>query len=123
MEFCKNCENMLYIRIGGSEENPTGPLVYYCRKCGNEQEMQQDHLCVSKIQLKRAEQKYDNIINEYTKLDLTLPHIYNIPCPNAECTSHKTKKNDVVYIRYDDINLKYVYLCTVCDTIWNNNNK
>ena len=61
---------MLYIRIGGSDENPTGPLVYYCRKCGNEQQMQKEQLCVSKIQLKRAEQKYDNIINEYTKLDI-----------------------------------------------------
>lgn len=118
MEFCQNCENMLYVRIGGEEDNPTGPLIYYCRKCGNEQEMKKEQLCVSKIQLKRSEQKYDNIINEYTKLDLTLPHIYTIPCPNAECKSHKTG-NDVIYIRYDDINLKYIYLCTKCDNIWN----
>ena len=122
MEFCQNCENMLYIRIGGTEDNPIGPLIYYCRKCGHEQEMQKEQRCVSKIQLKHAEQKYDNIINEYTKLDLTLPHINTIQCPNDKCTSHKTG-NDVVYIRYDDINLKYVYLCTVCDTIWNTNNK
>ncbi len=121
MEFCQNCENMLYIKIQGTDDNPTGPLVYYCRKCGNEQDMKKDQLCVSKLQLKRTEQKYDNIINEYTKLDLTLPHIHTIPCPNPECTSHKTS-NDVVYIRYDEVNLKYVYLCTKCDSVWNTNN-
>lgn len=120
MEFCENCENMLYIRIGGTEENPTGPLVYYCRKCGNEQPMKKEQLCVSKLNLKRSEQKYETIVNEYTKLDLTLPHIHNIKCPNDECNSRKTG-NDVIYIRYDDIELKYVYLCTKCDTIWNTN--
>ena len=22
------------------------------------------------------------------------------------------------YIRYDDVNMKYVYLCSTCDTVW-----
>ena len=26
---------------------------------------------------------------------------------------------EVIYLRYDDINLKYIYLCAVCNTIWN----
>ena len=25
---------------------------------------------------------------------------------------------EVIYIRYDDINVKYVYLCVHCDTMW-----
>ena len=26
---------------------------------------------------------------------------------------------EVIYLRYDDINMKYIYLCAVCNTIWN----
>ena len=26
---------------------------------------------------------------------------------------------EVIYLRYDDTNMKYIYLCTVCNTIWN----
>ena len=26
---------------------------------------------------------------------------------------------EVIYIRYDEVNMKYVYLCAVCDTVWN----
>jgi len=30
-----------------------------------------------------------------------------------------TVPREVIYLRYDEIRLKYVYLCAVCDTIWN----
>jgi DNA-directed RNA polymerase subunit M/transcription elongation factor TFIIS len=26
---------------------------------------------------------------------------------------------EVIYMRYDDVNMKYIYLCAVCNTIWN----
>ena len=26
---------------------------------------------------------------------------------------------EIIYIRYDEVNMKYVYLCAVCDTLWN----
>ena len=68
------------------------------------------------------------IINKYTKLDPTLPRIYNIPCPNVQCTTHSANvsslesaantKSEVIYMRYDDTNLKYIYICTTCDTVW-----
>ena len=58
-------------------------------------------------------------INEYTKLDPTLPRRNNIPCPNNECDSHKKGKNsEVIYLRYDDTNMKYIYLCCKCDNSW-----
>ena len=67
----------------------------------------------------KTEQKYYHMINQYTKLDPTLPRIYNIQCPNSECGSNKeNEKREVVYMRYDDDNLKYVYICVVCDTVW-----
>ena len=27
--------------------------------------------------------------------------------------------SDILYLRYDDANMKFVYLCAHCDTIWN----
>ena len=35
MHFCKVCKNMYYIRLKGEDSNN---LIYYCRKCGNEDE-------------------------------------------------------------------------------------
>jgi len=66
------------------------------------------------------------MVNEYTKLDPTLPRVKNIPCPNASCITKttdgesKTVENDVIYLRYDDANLKYVYICANCNTVWKN---
>lgn len=120
MHFCNKCENMYYIRISEENENK---LIYYCRNCGNEDEfLTKENICVSKIELKRSEQKYNHIINKYTKLDPTLPRTTSIKCPNQSCPSNSTgddkQDREVIYIRYDDISIKYVYLCSKCDTLW-----
>jgi DNA-directed RNA polymerase subunit M/transcription elongation factor TFIIS len=116
MHFCSECDNMYYIRIGEDSNN----LVYYCRKCGHEEsDITKVNVCVSKLNLKRTEQKYNHLINEYTKLDPTLPRVNNIKCPNKDCcTQENEEKNEVLTMRYDDTNMKYVYLCVNCDNIW-----
>ena len=120
MHFCSNCSNMYYIRINSDNPNK---LVYYCRNCGNEDKLLAiDNVCVSKIQIKKNEQSFHNIINKYTKLDPTLPRINTILCPNAECkTNTQAEEREIIYLRYDDINMKYVYLCCTCDTVWKTN--
>ena len=66
----------------------------------------------------------NNGINEYTKLDPTLPRTANIKCPNQSCNSNlpddnpEKKFNDVIYLRYNDTELKYIYICNNCDTTW-----
>ena len=51
MHFCSNCSNMYYIRINEIDPNK---LVYYCRKCGNEDTLlASDNICVSKINVKK----------------------------------------------------------------------
>ena len=121
MHFCSICKNMYYIRINSDNPNK---LVYYCRNCGNEDtSLVTDNVCVSKTQLKKSELSFSHIINKYTKLDPTLPRTTTIKCPNAECSSNKKddeiyKQNEVIYIRYDDIHMKYIYICVNCDTMW-----
>ena len=136
MHFCIKCGNMYYIKIDENDE-----LLYNCRKCGHKNNTlinELDNLCVSKTELtNNSVVDYSNIINQYTKLDPTLPRIDNVDCPNKDCPSNVNKEDDeekksgsakkvktekeIIYIRYDDKNMKYLYLCAVCDHHWNNN--
>jgi len=117
MHFCNICENMYYIKIDSKDTNK---LIYYCRKCGNEDNLiSKDNVVISKTNLLKNEDKYSHIINEYTKLDPTLPRINKIKCPNGDCkTNTSDAKREIIYIRYDDINMKYIYLCSTCDYVW-----
>jgi len=112
---------MYYIGISVDDPNQ---LTYYCRNCKHKDEtITQEGVCVLNNQLKKGEQKFNHIINQYTKLDPTLPRIYNMKCPNVECKTNKDEKKitEIIYIRYDDNNLKYLYMCTECDTTWKTN--
>jgi DNA-directed RNA polymerase subunit M/transcription elongation factor TFIIS len=111
---------MYYIRINSDDPNK---LVYYCRKCGNEDKfLAIKNVCVSKTQVKKSEQTFSHIINKYTKLDPTLPRINTILCPNSDCiTNTELKNREIIYIRYDDSNMKYIYLCSDCDSVWQTN--
>ena len=124
MHFCDQCNNMYYIRLSSDVEDT---LIYYCRNCGNEDDnLTKNNICVSKTQLIKSEQKYNHIINEYTKLDPTLPRINTIKCPNSDCKSNREEnpfEREVIYIRYDDTNKLYIYLCGVCDTVWKTEKK
>ena len=118
MHFCSECGNMLYIKVSTTEEKN---LIYYCRKCGNQKvSINEDNICVSKIYLTKKRNKIDNMINEYTKLDPTLPRIRNIKCPNTNCETNIDggPEAEIIYMRYDDVNMKFLYLCSLCDHTW-----
>jgi DNA-directed RNA polymerase subunit M/transcription elongation factor TFIIS len=122
MHFCSECHNMYYLKLQSEDADK---LIYYCRNCGHEDEtLTSENICVSSSQIKRTEQNYTHIINEYTKYDYTLPRINTIKCPNSTCLSNTdagADKREVIYIRYDDVNMKYIYLCTQCDKMWKTN--
>ena len=123
MKFCNTCDNMYYISISEKDSNK---MVYYCRNCGNTDEnTMNDSICVLKTHLQKGEQTFNHIVNKYTKFDPTLPRIYNVKCPNVNCISNNDEKikPEVIYMRYDDTNMKYIYICTLCDTNWKTNDK
>ena len=120
MHFCEKCQNMYYLKIG---EDDGSKLIYYCRNCGYEDStLTAENICVSSTTVQRKSQKYVQTINEYTKEDPTLPRITTIRCPNQKCSSNKDDVDDsnreVMYIRYDDQTMKYIYMCATCDTVW-----
>jgi len=120
---------MYYLKITEDNENR---IMYFCRKCGDNDDNiinDSDSFCVSKTHIKKTTEIYKNIINEYTKLDPTLPRIKNMKCPNEECSSNEEKEEkkenveeypEIIYLRYDNDNMKYIYLCSKCDYTWKN---
>lgn len=122
MHFCKTCSNMYYVKLSDSDNNK---LSYYCRNCGTTDDtMIAENICVSKINLNNNSQKIDLFVNQYTKLDPTLPRTSSIKCPNEKCSSNindattSTGEREVLYIRYDDSKMKYIYMCCKCDFTW-----
>ena len=132
MHFCKVCGNMYYLKISDEDANK---IMYFCRKCGDKDDTiinNKDSFCVSKTHIKKTTEVYKNVINEYTKFDPTLPRINNMICTNENCSSNKKtsgseekkdnfKYPEIIYLRYDNNNMKFIYLCSECDHTWKNN--
>jgi DNA-directed RNA polymerase subunit M/transcription elongation factor TFIIS len=118
MEFCDCCDNMLYIR---DSEDDKFDVKYYCKNCSFEKEISKDNK--SKLIIQNMFNMDDHSIDNLTpniEYDKTIPHVDNIECPNKECSKPKDKSNDVMYVKTDIINIKYVYYCTHCKQFWEN---
>lgn len=122
MNFCKKCDNMYYIKL--KEDGQLNKLIYSCRQCNyedNDLVVDKSLICVSKSYINKKQGNYKDIVNEYTKLDPTLPQVKNIKCPNDACDSNKEGEDTkIVTIRYNDVDMKYMYLCCLCDNVWKN---
>lgn len=119
MKFCTECQNMYYISVDESNANN---LTYYCRFCGNkDNQIAQEGIVVLKTQYKKSEQKFNHMVNKYTKYDPTLPRKTNMKCPNEQCGT--TSNPDIIYLRYDDENMKYIYICSGCNFTWKTDDK
>jgi DNA-directed RNA polymerase subunit M/transcription elongation factor TFIIS len=126
MKFCTECHNMYYMTLttegGADNESKTGDnLRYYCRHCGHYEKAELRNQVFVFDDKHKESADFASIITPYTKDDPTLPRSYNIPCPNASCPTHVEEQHadsEVLYIRYDNDNLKYLYMCCNCDFVW-----
>lgn len=116
MEFCEKCDNMYYMTINKT----TKQLIYFCKYCGHEDSTLINTKNLKVHKFSKENKNKDVHINEYTKYDPTLPHVNTIKCPNNSCPSNEEEdiEQDVIYLRYDDKNMKYMYLCCNCDKNW-----
>ena len=119
INFCKCCENILYLYT--DDDNA---LYLACKVCGNKQDYDgEDNKCVYSNDFKLDFSETINN-NKYINFDNTLPVIENnknIKCPNEDCETHKDGKSCITYIKYDENNLKYIYICKSCGQKWKNN--
>lgn len=119
MRFCPVCAYYLFLQ--NSEED----LKLLCRHCGYSELMapkNAEEALVLETNFSAAATQAQTFsqLNEYTKLDPTLPHLNTIPCPNTECpTQTDPSKRDILYVKTDVKNLKYQYCCMVCKQQWN----
>ena len=113
MKFCPKCENYLYM------DAKSGELLRLCRTCGFSETDTQGGLAMETVVQERSSEGSKILLNEFTRQDPTLPHVVTIKCPKATCITNTGKQQrDVIYIKYDAVNLKYLYICNVCGEQW-----
>lgn len=119
MKFCNVCDNMFYTTV--KEDN----LLYFCKNCGHEEiNIQNTDNCIYSNDYSNTVASYRSFVNKYTIEDPTLPIITTIQCPNNECITHANSEiqKKVIFIKYDLQNMKYLYVCRHCMSIWKNIN-
>ena len=125
MEFCDVCDNMLNLIVDKADGN----LKYMCKSCESSKNVAADfNPCIHKTNYGGNEKIfYEMFINEYTFIDPTLPRSKQIHCP--VCSQHnkeenkenkETKETEVIYVRYNNADMKYIYLCCSCKNAWIN---
>jgi hypothetical protein len=115
IRFCTVCDNYLYLQVEGE----TQTLQRICRNCGFKDTEDQGGL-VSEMHIEQRAAEGYTLINEFTLKDKRLPHLHNtMKCINAKCPSSLPgKESDIVYIKYDTENLRYIYMCYICEATW-----
>jgi DNA-directed RNA polymerase subunit M/transcription elongation factor TFIIS len=120
MKFCEICNNMLYMKLGEADE-----LVMYCKNCGFNTKPKNDAttasskdvMCVFQSSIGDEQADYKQYMTKDVKYDRTLPRVRHIKCINSKCTSTDADR-EVIYIKYDQANLKFLYFCCTCETFW-----
>ena len=129
MNFCPKCENYLYLEQGSEgEEVKTFFLNRRCLTCGYTEQDRKGGLVNETVVQERASEGYKILLNEFTRQDPTLPHVKTLPCPNTTgdpasgrpiCPTHSgSAPRDVIILKYDSQNLKFLYICNVCGEQW-----
>ena len=108
MKFCTTCNNMFYVKVNENKE-----LVYYCKFCNNSHTETKENGSILVIDDNTVDDdiKYKQFLNKNILHDPTLPRVNNIVCTNESCTKNKNEDNEVIYVKYDFENMKYLY-CT-----------
>jgi hypothetical protein len=109
---------MLYIEIPKGTNN----LRYFCKNCGNEkiEENITESILLSEQQYVADQANIKSLVTPNIKYDLTLPRVSNIVCTNKSCSKPEVKQNEVIYIKHDHENMKYIYYCCHCEYFWMN---
>jgi len=116
MDFCEFCNNMYYIKQ--QEDNS---LIYFCKNCGSTKNIDEGNDKSKKIshtEHDKSTAKYSQYLNPNIIYDKTIPHVNNIICCNEKCTKKESEDNDVMYIKFDEVNIRYLYHCVHCKHFW-----
>jgi DNA-directed RNA polymerase subunit M/transcription elongation factor TFIIS len=109
MDFCKNCDNNLYLTR--TEEG----YISQCRYCGESVKLQSSD--EEQIYYQSNFSKDDNlyfrcIMNCYSYRDPTIPKVHK------KCVYDGCDHNECIYMKYSDDEMKYIYQCIGCKRSW-----
>jgi DNA-directed RNA polymerase subunit M/transcription elongation factor TFIIS len=112
IRFCPTCRYYLFL------QSSSNTLQRLCRNCGYTEHDEKGGLVME--QSSETSEGYKILVNEFTRYDVRLPHIVKtLRCPEPTCNSnHGAAEPDILYIKYDPANLKYLYICTSCGFQW-----
>jgi hypothetical protein len=119
MKFCPVCDNMLYMRTDDNLH-----LTMFCKNCAfsrvEDARNLSEPITDTRINYGDDENKQSALyIDESVRHDVTLPRVNNITCPNPNCSRPEGKDNEVIYVKSDPIDMKFVYCCCHCNAVWN----
>ena len=115
MDFCDFCNNMLYVKHA---DDNAFEVVHYCKNCDFQKSLSEEQHTILMMKNRfNVETNWKQFTNPNIEFDPTIPHVDNIDCPNTECSA---QTNDVMYMKYDPVNIRYVYFCVHCKHFWRN---
>jgi DNA-directed RNA polymerase subunit M/transcription elongation factor TFIIS len=119
VNFCKECHNMTFIH-----ETEEKTLVHVCKNCGFTEDFKNETACIYSSNFSKFDVSTFLNQNKYITHDKTLPSIKNnanIVCPNDECLTNAEKVDkSFKYIKYDEDQMKFMYVCETCGQSWTN---
>lgn len=117
LNFCKKCDNLMYLY----KEDTTDVLFHCCKACMNTEKIEDTIKKVYTNTNSNIDKGETINNNPYITHDITIPSIIgnsNIKCQNKDCDA---ESSNIKYIKYDEINMKYIYICNHCGYKWKNN--
>ena len=114
MEFCKVCNNLLYLQMDEDRR-----LMKHCKCCQTSFEEERKGLRISKAVYSEDDMLFMYHQNPYLRFDPTLPRINNVACPKKDCIGRlENRPNQVIYVKYNPVKMSYFYTCEHCGDIW-----
>ena len=112
MQFCEHCDNLLYLRADGAA------LVMHCKLCLRSAPASEERLKAPVFENARIgrdldDAKFRAYLTPDIRHDITLPRATNVRCPGG-CPGG----TEVIFAKYDAVDLRFLYFCTGCEAFW-----
>lgn len=107
---CKNCG------YNETEDTSISAPIVAKRYDNDSKKSELDDKCIVQTNYFDDIRSFQQYQTKNIKYDMTLPRVNNIDCP--KCSSKTNKMPEVICIKYDQANMKFLYFCCDCDHFW-----
>jgi len=119
IHFCGECYNLTDLHTDKDNN-----LIHVCKSCNKTEEFTGKNNCIYSVEFKTLDVSHIINSNKYILHDKTIPSIknsINLKCANDDCTTNTEKiDKSFKYVKHDNKNMKYTYICETCGQKWTN---